>query len=82
MILIFFKGPTYICIFSILIAHTTSSIEFQSVLQYSGMWQKEKKRKFDSYYLKIRMVKNLENSTMAFIQCVLEVKLAKTSLEF
>jgi hypothetical protein len=46
------------------------------------MWQKEKKRKFDSYYLKIRMVKNLENSTMAFIQCVLEVKLAKTSLEF
>jgi hypothetical protein len=87
--------------------HTTSSIEFQSVLQHSGMWQKRKEKKFDSFYLKICTVKNLENFTMAFIQCeilhltvkslffifysfwgfskkisILEVKLAKTGLEF
>jgi hypothetical protein len=31
--------------------------------------QKKKKKKFDSFYLKICTVKNLENFTMAFIQC-------------
>jgi hypothetical protein len=33
------------------------------------MWQKKKKKRFDSYYLEIRTVKNSENFTMALIQC-------------
>jgi hypothetical protein len=38
------------------------------------MWQKKKKKKFDSYYLEIRTVKNSENFTMALIQCELRLK--------
>jgi hypothetical protein len=33
------------------------------------MWPKKKKKKFDSYYLEIRTVKNSPNFTMALIQC-------------
>jgi hypothetical protein len=63
------SSPTYIYNFSISSAHRTSSIEFQSVLTHSGMWPKKKKKKFDSYYLEIRTVKNSPNFTMALIQC-------------
>jgi hypothetical protein len=38
-------SPTYLYNFSILIPYRTSSIEFQSVLQHSGMWPKQKKKK-------------------------------------
>jgi hypothetical protein len=33
------------------------------------MWPKKKEKKFYSYYLEIRTVKNSENFTMALIQC-------------
>jgi hypothetical protein len=33
------------------------------------MWQKKKRKKFDSNYLEIHTVKNSKNFTMAFIQC-------------
>jgi hypothetical protein len=48
-----------------MVAYRTSSIEFQSALQRSGMWQKEKKIKFGSYYLAIRTVKNTDIFTTA-----------------
>jgi hypothetical protein len=44
-------SPTYICNFSILVAGTTSSIEFQSVLTHLGMWEKKLKKSLTLFIL-------------------------------
>jgi hypothetical protein len=62
-----------------LILHKTSSIEFQSVLQHSGMWQKKKKKNFVYYYIEIRIVKISQNFTMALIQCEMQHPTIKSS---